>query len=281
MPERTRSLVDIMKDKINRSSSGFANIFYVRRDAKCRIRFLSDIDEGMELRFHSKWQKYNHLCLSYVGKDCPHCDQEEEGGVKYDMYAFTIWNYESKKREIFLYKASKNSPIFQLISFSEEYGTISDRDYVIKKQGEGVNTLYLVTPVGEAKRFRGDEKPFSKKMVIKLIAEAFPYEGDDELEDSDDDDDTPPWNDKKSKVKPKAKRRPAEDEDEDVDEDDEEEDERPARRSKPRKASRDEDEDEESDDEEEDEDDEPDYRTKVRRTREAAERRPAASRSRR
>lgn len=125
MAEKARSIVDIMKDKINKASNGIQNIFYVKKDGKVRIRFLTEIEDSVELKFHSKWQSYNHLCNSYLGKDCPHCDEEEEGGRPYEMYAFTIWNYESKRREVFMYKATRNSPIFQLISMNEEFGTIS------------------------------------------------------------------------------------------------------------------------------------------------------------
>lgn len=228
MAEKARSIVDMMKDKINRASSGFQNIFYVRKDSKVRIRFLTEMEEGLELRFHSKWQHYNHLCLSYLGEDCPHCEEEEDGGAKYDMYAFTIWNYETKKREIFLYKATKNSPIFQLISMYEEFGTITDRDYTIKKQGEGISTIYTIVPV-EKKVFRGDEQPFSKKKIIKLVAEAFPYDGkkEESEDDEDDDDDSMPWEkskSKKSSSKSKANTKKKYEEDDEYEDDEEDED---------------------------------------------------------
>lgn len=251
MAEKSRSIVDIMKDKIKRSSSGLQNVFYVRKDSKVRIRFLTDMEEAVELRFHSKWQKYNHLCLSYLGKDCPHCDEEEEGGNAYDMYAFTIWNYESKKREVFMYKATRNSPIFQLISMNEEFGTITDRDYIIQKQGEGVNTIYTVVPI-EKKQFRGEEQQFSRKKIIALVAAAFPYESDDLEDDSDEEEDSPPWKDQKksNKQEKKSKKYEEEDDEEDFDEDEEEEEE-PVKKKKQKQSSK-----KKYDEEDEDDDDE-------------------------
>lgn len=265
MAEKAKSLIDTMKERINKSGGSMKGIFYVRKEGSVRVRFLTEMNEGIELKFHSKWKAYNHLCLAHLGKDCPHCDEEEDGGNMYSTYAFTVWNYETKKREIFMYKATKNSPIYQLIALFEEIGTICDRDIVIKRYGEGVDTKYTATAL-DRKKFKGDEGPFSKKFIIKTLAKAFPYEGPDADEDEDEDDEEEEQPKKKAKKskdddndnvpfntnrKPK-KGKKYEEEDEDEDEDDYDEDE-------------DEEEDEDYDDEDDEEEEAPPKRKKKKR----------------
>lgn len=275
MAEKAKSLVEAMKNRIANAGSGSkGNIFYVKKDGKVRVRFLNDMEDGLSVMFHDKWQSYTHPCMEYYGKPCPHHNDPE--GRNQDFYAWTVWNYETKKREIFLYKANRCSPIPSLISMFETYGTLCDRDFVITRQGQGTDTTYSVIPM-DKKRSKIDEEPFSKKEVFKMLLQAFPCEEDGDVddedydvdEDEDEEEETPKKSKSKTKSKPKSKSKYEEEDDEDEDEDDEdydedeeEEDEEPVRKkskksppkkSKSKKSSKyDDDEDEEDDEEDED-----------------------------
>lgn len=238
--EKAKSLVDVMKERISNSGKSKGSIFYVKKDGKIRVRFLQDMEEGMMVTFHDKWKEFNHPCLSYYGKECPNCKNSEARTS--ENYIWSVYNYETKQVELFIYKANKCSPIPSLISMYESYGTICDRDYVIQKHGEGTDTNYSVVPM-DKKAFKGEHEAFEKKKVYAMLLKAFPCE-DLDADDVDDDEEEPPKKAKKSAKKPEPE--PEEDDEEededDEDEEDEEEEEKP-KSSKKAKVPVDEDED--------------------------------------
>ena len=254
MGEKSKSLVESMKERISRSGSKKGNLFYLKKDGKCRVRFLQDMEDGIQVQYHDKFGEFSHPCLSYYGKKCPSCKNPEAKHI--DNYVWSIWNYETKRVELFMFKASKASPIQPLISMYENYGNITDRDYVIQRNGEGFETNYSVVPM-DKKKFKGDEEPYSKKKVLKMLLEAAQLPDDEDVdEDDDEEDDDEEEITSKKKVNKKTKSKYDDDEDEEeLDEDDEEEEEeKPKKKSKKvekKKVEEDEDEDEDEDEEEE------------------------------
>lgn len=195
--EKARSLVDIMKERIAHTGNRKGDFFFLRKDNKIRVRFLQDMEEGTQVTFHDKWGEFNHPCLSYFGKDCPNCDNREARTA--DNFVWSIWNYESKKVELFMFKANKASPIPALVSMYENYGTIVDRDFVIERKGDGTDTVYSVVPMDRS-RFKGTAQPFAKKKLMGMILEAFPPpEGDFDIDDEDDDEEVDVVSKRKSK----------------------------------------------------------------------------------
>lgn len=246
MGEKSKSLVESMKERISRSGSKKGNMFYLKKDSKCRVRFLQDMEDGIQVQYHDKFGEFSHPCLSYYGKKCPSCKNNEARHV--DNYVWSIWNYETKKVELFMFKASKASPIPSLISMYESYGTITDRDYVIQRNGEGFETTYSVVPM-DKKKFKGDEEPYSKKKVLKMLLDIAQLPDDEETDNEDDEDEDDEEVVTKKKVNKKAKSKYDEDdEDEDLDDEDDDEEEKPKKKSKKKVV---EDDDEEEDEEEE------------------------------
>lgn len=180
--EQAKSIVSMMKDRISKAGKGNNNTFYVKKDGKVRVRFLSDMEEAVVVNFHTKWKEWNHPCMNYFNKPCPHCDSDE--GTTAEMFCFTVWNYESKRVEIFMYKATKCTPIPALVTMYETYGTICDRDYTIARQGEGTDTVYTVVPL-DRKRFKGEEQPFTKKEILKQLLKAYPCNSDEDDEEEE------------------------------------------------------------------------------------------------
>lgn len=188
MAEKGKSLVEMMKGDISRSNNGPRATFYLKKDSKCRVRFLNDMEDGCEMVFHDKWGEFNHPCMRYYGKACPNCDNKEARNT--NNYIWTIYNYETKQRELFMYKANKASPVPQLIAMYENYGTICDRDYTVQRMGESTDTTYQVIPQDKSafKKTGDDAKPFSKKEVLEKIYNAFPCDDLDNDKDLDEED---------------------------------------------------------------------------------------------
>lgn len=213
------NLIDSMKDRIKNSGTSKKDIFYVAADSKRRIRFLQELDTGAEFKFHTHWERgVNALCGEVYGVDCPYCADTDEGMREYTMYAWSVWDYDAGKVQILLYKATGVTPVPAFIEFFEEYGTICDRDYTIKKVGKGVSGNITVIP-GEISKFKNSKaKPWNEKQMIKILREAYPFNVEDSeaLVDSGDDEDEKP---RKASKKKKAKEPTVEDKLNGLDED--------------------------------------------------------------
>lgn len=194
-------LIEAMKERIKNSGSSRKEVFYVGADSKRRIRFLQELDDGFEFKFHSHWNRgINALCAEAYGKDCPYCADTDEEMKEITQYAWSVWDYDANAVRILLYKATGITPVPQLIEFAEEYGTICDRDYTIKKTGKGMSGNITVIPSEIGKFSNKKAKPFTLKQVTKLLQEAFPINE----EDAEDEDDEPK---KSKKVQKKAKKK--------------------------------------------------------------------------
>lgn len=171
-----RSILDSMKEQIKSSGRTYGSTFNIKESgSKVRVRFLTEMDEAIEMEFHSKWNGgaagIYHPCLSYYGADCPNCDNKD---IKTSPeYILQCWNYETKRVEMFKFKANKCTPIFDLVNIFEEYGTITDMDIVITRNGVGVDTSYSVMPKAPspfkyAEKTRKDIRT-KEKIFIELL----------------------------------------------------------------------------------------------------------------
>ena len=206
-------LVDKIKADVKKSGKNKGKFIYFREGQKQRVRFLTDMDDGMEVTFHDSFERgINVPCQELFGRNCNYC--EEEGLRTRSQYVWTVYNYESKETQLFMFPVNNCSPIPALMAMYENYGTIIDRDFVITKTGKQQNTTFSVVPMDKVK-FRNEKaKPFSEKAILKMIDKAFPCEDSDEEDDEDE-------SSKKRPAKSNAKKNsPKEKADDDDDEDD-------------------------------------------------------------
>ena len=214
-------LVDKIKADVKKSGQNKGKFIYFREGQKLRVRFLTDMDDGMEITFHDSYEKgINVPCQEHFGRDCPYCENEELRTRS--QYGWSVYNYDTKEVQLFMFPVNNCSPIPALMAMYENYGTICDRDYVISVSGKQQNKTYSVVPMDKVK-FRNEKaKAYSEKAILKMLDKAYPC---DDAEDEDDEDDAS----KKSKKRPekstvkKGKRKP-EPEDEEEEDDYEEED---------------------------------------------------------
>lgn len=217
-------LVDKIKADVKKSGSNKKNFIYFREGQKTRIRFLTDMDDGMEVTFHDSFaESINVPCQELFGRTCPYCDNEEVKVRTRSQYIWSVYNYEEKEVQLMMFPVNNCTPIPALMAMYENYGTLTDRDYVISVSGRQKDKTYAVIPMDKVK-FRNDKaKPFSEKAILKMLDKAFPC---DAVDDDDDDDDDEEEVKRKSKRSKKADPEPDDDYDEDQDWDgDEEEDE--------------------------------------------------------
>lgn len=208
-------LVDSIKNDVKKAGTNKGKFMYFREGQKQRVRFLVDMDDGMEVSFHDSFEKgVNVPCQEQLGRDCPYC--EDSDLRTRSQYVWSVYNYETKEVMLFMFPVNNCSPIPALMAMYENYGTITDRDYVISVSGKQQNKTFSVVPMDKVK-FRNEKaKPFAEKAIWKMIDKAWPADVSD---NDDDDEDAKPKRQSKSKAKSKAKAKPEPEDDYDDDQD--------------------------------------------------------------
>lgn len=208
-------LLDSIKQDAKKSGQSKGKFIYFREGQKVRIRFLQDMEDGMEIEFHDSFEQgINVPCQEIFGRDCPHCNDDSLRTRK--QYCWSVWDYENKEVKLFMFPVNNCTPIPALVAMYENYGTITDRDYVISVSGKQQNKTFSVVPMDKVK-FRNDKaKPYSNKALLQLLDKAFPCEGSSDDIDIDDEEEEP----KKKAPKKQGKKKPEPEVDyEDIDED--------------------------------------------------------------
>lgn len=208
-------ILDKIKEESKKSGQSKGKFIYFRENEKKRIRFLTDMDEGMEIVFHDSFEKgVNVPCQEIFGKDCPYCEDEELRTRS--LFAWSVYDYDSKEVKILMQAVNNCTAVPALMALYENYGTLTDRDLVVTKTGKQQNTTFSVVPMDKNK-FRNEKiKALSEKAILKYLSQAFP------AEDVDDDDDEEDYSPNKYKKDSNKKGKSKDDDDEDLPWDDEE-----------------------------------------------------------
>lgn len=180
-------LLDNIKKDAKKSGQSKGKFIYFREGQKTRVRFLQDMDEGLEVTWHDSYEQgINVPCQEHFGKNCPYC--EDDSLRTRSQYAWSVWNYETNEVQVFMFPVNNCSPIPALVALYETYGTLCDRDYVISVSGKQQNKSFSVVPMDKAKFRNQKAKPFSEQALLKMIDKAWPAEN---AEDDDDEDESP------------------------------------------------------------------------------------------
>lgn len=177
-------LLSKIKNDVARSGSNKSKIIYFREGNKKRIRFLQDMDDGMEIVMHDSFDKgVNVICREKFGKSCEFCDDEDLRTRS--NYVWSVYDYEDNQVKLLVAAVNRCSPIPPLMAMYETYGTLLDRDYVVDVKGRQFDKTFSVIPMDKAK-FRNDKaNAFSEKKTLDILLKAFPYpsDSDDSLDD--------------------------------------------------------------------------------------------------
>lgn len=213
-------LVDKIKADVKKSGQNKGKFIYFREGQKQRIRFLTDMDDGMEVVFHDSFaESINVPCQELFGRTCPYCDDTKLRTRS--QYIWSVYNYETKEVQLFMFPVNNCSPIPALMAMYENYGTITDRDYVISVSGKQQSKTFSVVPMDKVK-FRNEKaQAYSKKAILKMLDKAFPCDAaEDENEEDEDEEETKPAKKNPPKNSGKKQNRKSEPEEEDDDYDD-------------------------------------------------------------
>ena len=210
-------LINKIKNDVKKAGTNKSKFIYFREGQKQRVRFLVDMDDGMEIKFHDSFERnINVPCQELFGRNCPYC--EDDGLRTRSQYAWSVYNYEAKEVQVFMFPVNNCSPVPALMAMYENYGTITDRDFVISVSGRQQNKTYSVVPMDKV-RFRNEKaKPLSEKTILKLLDKAYPC--DDTEDEEEDDEDERPIKKSKKPVKDPAKPKHKPDPDDEGDGDD-------------------------------------------------------------
>ena len=172
-------LLSKIKNDVAKSGSNKAKIIYFREGQKRRIRFLQDMDDGMEITIHDSFEKgVTVVCRETFGESCEFCDDDDLRTRSF--YIWSVYDYDDNEVKLFMFPVNRCSPIPSLMAMYENYGTLLDRDYVITVQGKQVNKTYGIIPMDKAKFRNQKVKPYSEKKVLEIVLKAYPYPDDDE-----------------------------------------------------------------------------------------------------
>lgn len=211
-------LIGKMKDDVKKSGANKGKILYVRDGSKVRVRFLQELDDGLEVVMHDSFDKgINVICQEQLGKHCDYC--EMDGLRTRSNYVWSVWDYDSNEVKLMMYAVNNCSPIPALLALNETYGTITDRDYVISVHGKQQNKQFSVVPLDKVK-FRNEKaKPMTEKAIWNVLSKAFPT--DDASDEDDEEEDYEEEEKTAKKAAPKktvpAKKAPSKEVEEDDD----------------------------------------------------------------
>lgn len=168
-------IVDSIRNEAKKASSNKSKLMFFKDGAKIRIRFLTDMEDGLEVKFHDSFAKsINTPCRELFDEECPYCDDEEVRTR--NKYVFCVWDYETESVKLICEAVNNFSPIPQLLAFYDSYGTITDRDYVIQQTGKGQNKSFAVIPQ-DKKVFRiAKVRAYSEQKIIQILSKAYPAE---------------------------------------------------------------------------------------------------------
>lgn len=197
-----KNFLDQIKTAVKNSGSSKKDILYFGADTSKRIRFLQELDEGHSYTFHSDFEtKIYEPCQDQEDhEDCKLCQQGI--GTK-EVFVWSVYDYDTSSVKLLAIKATGISPVPALIEFFEEYGTIMDRDYKIKKVGKGMGGSYTVTPLDKEKFGVKKAKPYSEKEIWEMFKKAYSSK---DVEDDDDDEGEDEEEVKPTKKSKKAKK---------------------------------------------------------------------------
>lgn len=197
-----KKFLDQIKTAVKNSGSSKKDILFFGADTSKRIRFLQELDEGHSYTFHSDFEtKIYEPCQDQEGhEDCKLCQQGI--GTK-EVFVWSVYDYDTSSVKLLAIKATGISPVPALIEFFEEYGTIMDRDYKIKKVGKGMGGSYTVTPLDKEKFGVKKAKPYSEKEIWEMFKKAYSSK---DAEDDDDDEEEEEEEVRPTKKSKKAKK---------------------------------------------------------------------------
>lgn len=112
-----------IKSEISKSGTSKGKFMFFKEDSKARVRFLTDMEDGLEIKFHDSFALgVNVPCQEEFGRECEYCEDENLRTRK--MYVWSVYDYESKEVKLLMAAVNNCSPVPSIASLYETYGTL-------------------------------------------------------------------------------------------------------------------------------------------------------------
>jgi hypothetical protein len=210
MPIQGQRIGSIKKLKqMTKGGGGGTYLKYIPKNDSLTVRFLTEPEEFVG--YYEHYDSSMRTTYPCMGEDtCPGCATDEDRNF---VYLAAVVNIADDK---VILLTLKKSVVNDLVLRYEKYGTVTDRDYEISRNGEGKETRYMVSP----------EPPSNKKLskydvpdLMDSLEKAFETVHGAVAEE--DDDEAPAPKGKAGKAAPPKAKAKAKPEPEPEDEDDE------------------------------------------------------------
>lgn len=164
-------ILESLKQEAKKGGSALGKIFYVKENDKKRVRFLTDLDEGVEIPWLSCYEK-KVACPNpeYFGMTNPYKHDQDIKNEK--VFMWQVYDYDANDVKPLIYKHTQCTPVPHLLTAYSTYGTLKDRDYVISCTGSSTSKTMPVMPLDKAK-FQQLAKPLTQKQLNKIIKDAY------------------------------------------------------------------------------------------------------------
>lgn len=126
---------------IKEANKNSTSILSLKAGESTEIRIIQPLEELISVYEHTEKINGRWMNIRCLGKDtCPLCK-----AGKYASFRTYIPVFDRKDEKVKILKASKTVGIV-IVGLAEEYGDLTQRDFKILRQGEGVNTTYQFFP---------------------------------------------------------------------------------------------------------------------------------------
>lgn len=196
------SLVADIRRQAQRGGSASKLKLKLADGEKLRIRFLTDMEDGLKVQWHDKFEAgIDTPCLEHYGQKCEYCELTKDECRKRPLYVWPVWVYDLKEIRYFIFPSHDTSPVMALVSYYDVYGSIMNHDFVISRTGKMLDTTYNIIPLAESEfKLASKVKTPTPAKIMEELANAHGVDMDGggsskkaapmaSLDDDDDEDD--------------------------------------------------------------------------------------------
>lgn len=145
---------DDFRSRAKRRAAGFARRLGEGETVTVRFLFEMDDEENGWGFLLSQFDSEKQRTIFYEDED----DTPEGAAGVRESYFATAYDCDDKERDVPIdVWELRKTLVVKLIEFEDEYGSVTDRDYKLRRRGTGVDTTYAATPL--------DAVPMSKKIA--------------------------------------------------------------------------------------------------------------------
>ena len=99
-------ILDHIKQDVKKSGNNKSKIIYFREGEKKRVRFLNDMEDGMEVVMHDSFEKgINVICREAFGEECEFCGDEDLRTRS--NYIWSVWDYDANEVKLLMQAVSR------------------------------------------------------------------------------------------------------------------------------------------------------------------------------